>query len=171
MKGKKIRFIAVEPAACPTLTKGPYRYDWGDEAKMTPLMKMYTLGHTFMPSGIHAGGLRYHGDSQILSYLVNKGVVEARAYKQIPCFEAAVLFAKTEGLLPAPESSHAIKAGIDEAIKCRESKEEKTIVINLSGHGHFDLSAYESFLTGKMTDVEFDPKDMEKCLKELPEFK
>ncbi len=171
MKGKDIRFLAVEPAACPTLTKGPYRYDFGDEAKLMPLAKMYTLGHNFMPSGIHAGGLRYHGDSPIVSYLVNKKLVEARSYKQIPCFEAAVLFAKSEGLLPAPESSHAIRAAIDEAIICRETKKEKAIVINLSGHGHFDLSAYESYLSGKMVDVEFDQKDMDRCIKELPDIK
>lgn len=171
LKGKDIRFIAVEPTACPTLTKGPYRYDHGDEAKMTPLMKMYTLGHTFVPSGIHAGGLRYHGDSPILSLLVHEKVIEAVAYPQNPVFEAAVLFAKTEGILPAPETAHAIKGAIDEAVKCRETKKEKCIVIALSGHGHFDLAAYDAYLSGKLEDVPLDENKIKTALKELPEIK
>ena len=155
IKGKKITIIAVEPTSCPTLTKGPYRYDYGDVAKLAPIAKMYTLGHGFIPPVIHAGGLRYHGASPIISTLVNEKIVEARAYNQIPCFEAAVLFAKTEGILPAPETSHAIKAAIDEAIKCRETKTEKTIVFNFSGHGHFDLAAYDAYFTGKLQDYEY----------------
>jgi tryptophan synthase beta chain len=158
MKGDPIRLIGVEPSACPTLTKGPYRYDFGDEAKMTPLVKMYTLGHSFEPSGIHAGGLRYHGDSPILSMLVNKKLVEAAAYHQNPVFEAAMLFAKTEGIIPAPETSHAIKAAVDEAIKCRETNKEKCIVITFSGHGHFDLAAYDAYLNGKLEDFALDTK-------------
>jgi tryptophan synthase beta chain len=132
---------------------------------------MYTLGHTFIPSGIHAGGLRYHGDSPIVSYLVHKGLVEARAYNQIPVFEAAVLFTKTEGILPAPETAHAVKAGIDEAIKCREEKKERAIVINFSGHGHFDLGAYDAFNTGKLVDVPLEQESIDEALKDLPEFK
>ncbi|MFH1823954.1 MAG: TrpB-like pyridoxal phosphate-dependent enzyme [Candidatus Firestonebacteria bacterium] len=171
LKGEDIRFIAVEPTACPTLTKGPYRYDHGDEAKMTPLMKMYTLGHSFVPSGIHAGGLRYHGDAPILCLLVNKKIVEAVAYPQNPVFESAVLFAKTEGILPAPETAHAIKYAIDEAIKCKETKQEKCIVIGFSGHGYFDLAAYEAYLNGKLEDLALDENKIKEALKDLPEFK
>jgi tryptophan synthase beta chain len=170
MKGDPIRLIGVEPSACPTLTKGPYRYDFGDEAKMTPLVKMYTLGHSFEPSGIHAGGLRYHGDSPILSMLVNKKLVEAAAYHQNPVFEAAMLFAKTEGIIPAPETSHAIKAAVDEAIKCRETNKEKCIVITFSGHGHFDLAAYDAYLNGKLEDFALDTKKIDEALKECPDF-
>jgi len=171
LKGKDIRFIAVEPTACPTLTKGPYRYDHGDVARMTPLMMMYTLGHTFVPPGIHAGGLRYHGDAPILCLLVKKGIVEARAYHQNPAFEAAVLFAKTEGILPAPETAHCIRAAIDEALKCKETKEEKCIVIAFSGHGFFDLAAYEKYLAGELEDYEYPKEKIEEALKEVPVIK
>lgn len=150
-KGTKI--IAVEPAACPTLTKGEYRYDFGDTAGLTPLLKMYTLGHEFIPPPIHAGGLRYHGDAPTLCILVKNGLVEARAVKQIPTFEAGLIFARTEGIVPAPETNHAIRVVIDEAIKAREENEEKVILFGFSGHGLLDLKAYDDFLSGKLQDV------------------
>lgn len=149
---KGTRFIAVEPASCPTLTKGRFEYDYGDEAGLTPLIKMYTLGHDFVPPSIHAGGLRYHGDSAIVSYLANKKLIEAVSYEQTKVFEAAITFAKTEGIIPAPETSHAIKAAIDEAIKAREEKKEVNILFNLSGHGYFDLSAYDLYVRGELKD-------------------
>lgn len=142
----KTRFIAVEPKSCPTLTEGKFEYDFGDTAGMTPLMKMYTLGRDFMPSPIHAGGLRYHGASPIVSALLNQGLIEARAYEQEETFAAAIQFARNQGIIPAPESAHAIKAAIDEAIKCKETRESKVILFNLSGHGHFDMTSYEKFL-------------------------
>lgn len=168
-QGKNIRFIAVEPTACPTLTKGLYRYDYGDTARMAPMVKMYTLGHTFVPPGIHAGGLRYHGDAPLLCLLYDEGLVEAVAYPQNPVFEAAVLFARTEGIIPAPETAHAIKATIDEAIKCREQKEEKVIVFNFSGHGHFDLAAYDAFFSKKLEDYEYPEEKVKEALKDLPQ--
>ncbi|MDD5686945.1 MAG: TrpB-like pyridoxal phosphate-dependent enzyme [Elusimicrobia bacterium] len=168
LKGKPIRMIAVEPTSCPTLTKGPFRYDYGDVAKLTPLMKMYTLGHSFIPPAIHAGGLRYHGDSPLLSLLVNKKIIEAVAYPQNAVFESALLFAKTEGFLPAPETAHAIKCVIDEAIRCREKNEAKCIVFNFSGHGHFDLSAYDAYLNKKLQDYELPDEEIKKALKEVP---
>jgi tryptophan synthase beta chain len=149
------RLVAVEPKACPTLTAGEYRYDFGDEAKMTPQVMMYTLGHDFVPAGIHAGGLRYHGDSPIVSQLVHEGEVEAVAVHQTACFEAAVTFARAEGILPAPESSHAIRVAIDEALAAKEAGEDKVVLFNLSGHGHFDLSAYEAYLAGRLVDYDF----------------
>ncbi|MCM8824243.1 MAG: TrpB-like pyridoxal phosphate-dependent enzyme [Candidatus Omnitrophica bacterium] len=169
MKGKNIQMIAVEPTACPTLTKGPYCYDHGDVAKMTPLLKMYTLGHTFVPPGIHAGGLRYHGDAPLLCFLVNKGIIEARAYSQNPVFEAAVLFANTEGILPAPETAHCIRSAIDEAIKCKQTKEEKCIVIAFSGHGFFDLFAYEQYLNNKLEDYAYPEEKIKEALKDIPQ--
>ena len=165
---KAARFVAVEPAACPTLTRGEYRYDFGDVARLTPLAKMYTLGHNFMPAGIHAGGLRYHGESPLISQLVHEGHIEAVAYSQVPCFEAAALFARTEGLVPAPESSHAIRAGIDEALKAKEEGKEISILIGLSGHGFLDLASYESYLDGKLVDYELPEKDLRAALDELP---
>lgn len=154
LKGKKkLRIIAVEPSACPSLTKGKYKYDFGDTAEMTPLLKMYTLGHDFMPSPIHAGGLRYHGKAPIISLLCNEKIVEARSYSQSPVFKAAVDFARCEGIIPAPESSYAIKAAIDEALKCREEKTEKTILFNLSGHGLLDLNAFDKYLSGELEDI------------------
>ena len=151
--GSDIRIIAVEPTSCPTLTGGRFEYDFGDIAEMTPLLLMYTLGHDFVPPASHAGGLRYHGDSPIVSLLVKEGLVEARAYHQVEVFEAAVTFARTEGFVPAPETSHAVKAVIDEAVKCRESGEPKCIFFNFSGHGYLDLSAYDDYLAGKLNDV------------------
>jgi len=170
-QGKQIRFVGVEPTACPTLTKGLYRYDFGDTAQMAPIVKMYTLGHTFVPPGIHAGGLRYHGDAPLLCLLYDEGFVEAVAYPQNPVFEAAMLFARTEGTIPAPETAHAIRAAIDEAIKCREKKEEKVIVFNFSGHGHFDLAAYDMFLSKKLEDYEYPDEKVREALKHLPDVK
>lgn len=171
IKGRNIRIIAVEPKACPTLTKGVFAYDYGDTAKMAPIAKMYTLGHDFTPAGIHAGGLRYHGDSPLISQLHNDGLIEADAYNQTEVFDAAVMFANAEGIVPAPESAHAIKKAIDEAVLCRESGVAKVILFNLSGHGYFDMTAYESYLAGKMKDTEFDTSEMTRSLGELPPIK
>jgi tryptophan synthase beta chain len=154
LAGKGPRIVAVEPTACPTLTKGRFEYDYGDTAKLTPLVKMYTLGHDFVPPGIHAGGLRYHGASPLISHLVALGHIEARAYPQTPVFDAALQFARTEGILPAPESSHAIRAAVDEALAAREEGRPRTILFCLSGHGHFDLAAYETYLGGQLVDVQ-----------------
>jgi len=164
LKGKDIRMIAIEPAACPTLTKGVYAYDYGDSAGLTPLVMMYTLGCNFMPTAIHAGGLRYHGAAPMLSSLVKSGLIETRSYYQNPVFEAALLFARTEGMLPAPETAHAIKAAIDEAKK----NEDKCIVFNYSGHGHFDLGAYDAYLEGKLQDYEHPEEKIKEALKKLP---
>ncbi len=150
---RKYRIVGVEPSACPTLTKGELRYDFGDTAETTPLMMMHTLGHQFMPPSIHAGGLRYHGMAPMVSHAMKLGLMEAEAYHQTKVFEAATLFARTEGLVPAPESAHAIAAVINEALKCRESGRNKVLLFNLSGHGLLDLSAYESYLHGKLQDV------------------
>jgi tryptophan synthase beta chain len=162
--GKGPRIVAVEPSACPSLTRGKLAYDFGDTAKLTPLVKMYTLGHDFVPPGIHAGGLRYHGASPLLSHLLQLGYMEARAVNQLPVFEAAVQFARTEGILPAPESSHAIRAAVDEAIAAREEGKKRVILFCLSGHGHFDLGSYERFLAGKLQDYEFPGRDVEAIL-------
>lgn len=150
--GKEIDVVAVEPSACPTLTGGEFRYDFGDTAEMTPLLKMYTLGHEFVPPPIHSGGLRYHGDSPIISRLYADGLMRAVAYHQTEIFDAAVKFARTEGIAPAPESAHAIKCAMDTALECKNSGEEKTILFNLSGHGHFDMGSYDSYFSGAMTD-------------------
>jgi tryptophan synthase beta chain len=150
LAGKGPRIVAVEPSACPTLTQGRFEYDYGDTAKLTPLVKMYTLGHEFVPPGIHAGGLRYHGAAPLISHLAQMGHIEARAYSQLPVFEAAVQFARTEGILPAPESAHAIRAAVDEALLAREEGRARTILFCLSGHGHFDLAAYENYLSGNL---------------------
>ncbi|MGE5552285.1 MAG: TrpB-like pyridoxal phosphate-dependent enzyme [Bacteroidota bacterium] len=166
--GDKVRVIAVEPAACPTLTRGVFAYDYGDTARLAPVAKMYTLGHGFVPAGIHAGGLRYHGDSPLVSQLYHDGLIEAVACPQVAVFEAAVIFAKSEGILPAPESAHAIRTAIDEALRCREAGEAKTIVFNLSGHGHFDLSAYDDYLQGKLRDYDHPTELVAKALEELP---
>ena len=168
LHGEDFKIIAVEPKACPTLTKGLYEYDYGDTARLTPLLKMYTLGHTFIPPAIHAGGLRYHGDSPALSKLVKEGVIEARAYYQNEVFEAAKIFAQTEGFIVAPEAAHAVKAVIDEAIKCKERNEEKTIVFINSGHGHFDLAAYDAFNHGLLQDYEYPDELIKEALKSLP---
>jgi tryptophan synthase beta chain len=164
LAGKGPRIVAVEPSACPTLTKGAFVYDYGDTGKLTPLVKMYTLGHDFVPPGIHAGGLRYHGASPLLSHLRKLGYIDALAYTQVPVFEAALQFARTEGILPAPESAHAIRAAMDEALAAREEGRPRTVLFCLSGHGHFDLSAYESYLSGKLQDYEYPGKDIEKAL-------
>ncbi len=169
-KNPNLRIICVEPQAAPTLTKGPYAYDFGDEAGLTPAFPMYTLGHTFVPSPIHAGGLRYHGKAPILSLLYKKGIIEAQAVHQIPVFEAAVKFAHTEGIIPAPESAHAVRVTIDEAIKCRESGEKKTIIIALSGHGYFDLAAYDEYLHGKLQDYEYPAEKVKEALAHLPKL-
>lgn len=166
--GKDIRFIAVEPAACPTLTKGRYAYDFGDVAQMTPLIKMHTLGHDFIPPGIHAGGLRYHGMSPIVSLLHEQGIIDAVSYKQNAVFDAAALFARTEAIIPAPESSHAIRAAIDEALRAKDAKEEKTILFNLSGHGYLDMAAYDNYMAGRLEDFEFSESDMGAALRNLP---
>ena len=165
----RTKFLAAEPAACPTLTRGAYRYDFGDTAGLTPLMPMYTLGHDFVPPPVHAGGLRYHGDSPLLCGLVRGGVVQARAYGQNDAFAAAVQFARCEGIIPGPEPSHAIKAAIDEALAAREAGEPRVILFGLSGHGHFDLSAYDAFLGGQLEDPEFSEADMEAALERLPD--
>jgi tryptophan synthase beta chain len=169
LAGEKLRIIAVEPVSCPTLTKGVYAYDFGDMARLSPLLKMYTLGHDFVPPSIHAGGLRYHGDSPLVSHLVRDGIVEAVAYPQRAVFAAAVTFARAEGILPAPECAHAIKAALDEAIRCKESGERKVIGFCLSGHGHFDMSAYDRYLSGEMQDLDYSEEDIRQALARLPQ--
>ena len=166
-KAPNLRAVAVEPTACPTLTKGKYLFDLGDSVGLGPMVKMYTLGHTFVPSGIHAGGLRYHGDSPIVSALYDQGVIEAVAYQQTTVFDAALQFIQAEGIVPAPESAHAIRAAIDEALKCKESGEKKTILFNLSGHGHFDMTAYDSYLSGSLVDTEYSAAEVERALADL----
>ena len=167
--GARTRFVAAEPAACPTLTKGVYAYDFGDTAGLTPLMPMYTLGHDFVPPPVHAGGLRYHGDSPLVSALVRQGLVEARAYRQSETFTEALRFARTEGIIPAPEPTHALKAAVDEALDAREAGEERVVLFGLCGHGHFDLSAYEDFLAGRLDDPEFSDADLRRALDALPQ--
>ncbi len=163
-----LRIINVEPTSCPTLTKGLYAYDFGDAAGMTPLLKMHTLGHEFIPPAVHAGGLRYHGMAPIICHLHKLGLVEARAVPQVATFEAGVTFARTEGIISAPETNHAIRATIDEALKCKESGESKTILLAHSGHGHFDMAAYESYLSGKLTDYEYPEEKVKEALAHLP---
>lgn len=171
LAGKGPRLVAVEPAACPTLTQGKFAYDFGDLAQLTPLLKMYTLGHAFMPPGIHAGGLRYHGDSPLVSQLYHDGIIEARAVLQTDVFKAATLFAKTEGILPAPESAHAIATAISEATQAKEAGEERVILFNLSGHGHFDLAAYDNYLCGIIEDVQHSEEVIKAGLACLPQIK
>ncbi len=168
--GKKpdLKIVSVEPFACPTLTKGAYRYDFGDSVGLTPLLKMFTLGHSFVPDAIHAGGLRYHGDSPLLCKLTKEGYMEAVAYYQKEVFEAAVLFARTEGFVVAPESAHAVKAAIDFALMCKKDGKEKTIVFANSGHGHFDLSAYDLYHNNKIKDFKHPEKMIKKAIEELP---
>ncbi len=169
MTGKNdIKFLAVEPTSCPTLTKGPFAYDYGDTAKMAPIAKMYTLGHGFIPPSIHAGGLRYHGMAPIISALVNQKLVGAVALHQLGCFKAAVDFARTEGFIVAPETSHAVKAVIDEALRCKKTGEEKVIVFNNSGHGHFDLAAYGAYFSGKLHDYSYPTDKINEALRDLP---
>ncbi len=165
----QMRFLAAEPAACPTLTRGAYSYDFGDTAGLTPLMPMFTLGHDFVPPPMHAGGLRYHGDAPMLCGLVRADLVEARAYGQNEVFAAAVRFARSEGIIPGPEPAHAIRAVVEEAEAAKEAGEERVILFGLSGHGHFDLSAYDAFLAGRLEDPEFSEEDMRAALERLPE--
>jgi tryptophan synthase beta chain len=166
--GAEIRFVAAEPAACPTLTRGRYAYDFGDTVGMTPLMPMYTLGHDFVPPPVHAGGLRYHGDAPSLCALVKEGLVEANAIAQTAAFEAAVRFARSEGIIPGPEPAHAIRAVLDEAEEAKEAGEERVILFNLSGHGHFDMSAYEAYFAGELEDLEMPEAELESALERLP---
>jgi len=170
IEGRKpdLRIINVEPASCPTLTKGPYTYDFGDVAGLTPLLKMYTLGHDFIPPPVHAGGLRYHGMAPIICHLYNLGLVEARAEHQLATFKAGVQFARTEGIISAPETNHAIKVTIDEALKCKESGEAKVILLAHSGHGHVDMAAYEAYLSGKLEDYAYPEDKVKEALEHLP---
>ncbi len=167
--GKSVRLVAVEPTSCPTLTRGHYAYDFGDAAGTTPLTKMYTLGHDFMPPGIHAGGLRYHGDSALVSQLYHEDLIEAQAINQLETFEAGVTFARHEAILPAPESNHAIAAVIREALNCKETGEAKTLFFNLSGHGHFDMAAYDRYFAGDLEDYEYPEQDINDALGRLPQ--
>jgi tryptophan synthase beta chain len=162
------KFLATEPAACPTLTRGEFAYDFGDTGEMTPIVPMYTLGHTFVPAPVHAGGLRYHGDAPSLSMLVKHGHMEARAYTQNQVFDAGVQFARAQGIVPAPEPNHAIRAVIDEAIRAREAGESKVILFNLCGHGHFDMQAYDDFLAGRLPEIEFEEAALADGLTSLP---
>ncbi len=168
--GREVRVLAVEPISCPTLTKGEFRYDFGDSVGLTPLLKMYTLGHDFVPPGIHAGGLRYHADAPLLCQLYHDRLIEAESYGQTAVFEAAIQFAKCEGIISAPESSHAIRAAIDEALRAKEEGREKVVFFNLSGHGHFDLSAYADYLAGKLVDYEYPEEKIRESLAKLPKI-
>ncbi|MHB8620254.1 MAG: TrpB-like pyridoxal phosphate-dependent enzyme, partial [Chloroflexota bacterium] len=164
----KLRIVGVEPAACPTVTKGQYTFDFGDTAGMTPIVKMYTLGHDFVPAGIHAGGLRYHGMSAQVSGLYHAGVIEAQAYTQKPCFEAAVQFSRAEGIIPAPETSHAIRHAINEALEAKERGEKRVIAFNLSGHGHVDMAAYDAYFAGKLIDYEYPEEKVRESMAKIP---
>jgi tryptophan synthase beta chain len=168
INGRNVRLLAAEPSSCPSLTKGVYAFDYGDTVGMTPIVKMHTLGHDFMPPGIHAGGLRYHGAAPLVSSLLHDGLIEAVAYPQRSCFEAAVTFTRSEGIIPAPESSHAVKAAIDEAKKADAEGKSRVILFNLSGHGHFDLAAYDQYFAGKLEDFEYPREAVEKSMKNLP---
>ena len=167
--GSDVRVIAVEPAACPTLTRGVYAYDFGDTVHLTPLVKMHTLGNTFMPPGFHAGGLRYHGMAPLVSHIKELGFIEARAVHQNPCFAAGVQFARAEGIVPAPESTHAVRVAIDEALRCKAEGKSETILFNLSGHGHFDMAAYTDYFAGVLEDQDYDQAALAAALAELPQ--
>jgi len=167
-KHKKRRIVAIEPSACPSLTKGKYVYDFGDTVGLTPLVKMHTLGHTFVPAPMHAGGLRYHGMAPLICKLYDEGVIEARAVAQVGTFQAAIQFARAEGILPAPEAAHAVRGAIDEALQAKKEGKKKTIVFNLCGHGFLDLSAYESYLAGKLEDYEYPAELVDEALKHVP---
>ena len=169
--GRKVRIVAIEPAACPSLTRGQYAYDFGDTAHLTPLAKMHTLGSTFTPPGFHAGGLRYHGMAPMVSHLKELGLIEARAYHQISCFEAGVQFARAEGILPAPEANHAVRGAIDEALQCKREGKSRTILFNLCGHGHFDMQAYIDYFGGKLQDLDYDEAELAMALAGLPSVK
>ena len=166
--GQKTRALAVEPAACPSLTRGVYAYDFGDTAGMTPLTKMHTLGSQFTPPGFHAGGLRYHGMASLVSHCKELGLVEAVAYNQVECFEAGVLFARNEGIVPAPESNHAVKGAIEEALRCKREGKAETILFGLSGHGHFDMASYQKYFAGELTDESYNEADLALSLEGLP---
>ena len=168
LAGKDIAIIATEPTACPTLTRGEFRYDFGDTAQLTPLLKMFTLGHTFVPPPIHAGGLRYHGAAPLFCLLTAQKVIEARAYHQNTVFEAALTFARAEGMLCAPETAHGIRAAVDEALKCKETGEEKCILIGYSGHGFFDLASYEKYFGQELVDYEYPQAKIEEALSHVP---
>ena len=168
-KGLKTRFLAAEPMACPSLTKGVYAYDFGDTVGMTPLMKMHTLGHDFMPPAIHSGGLRYHGMSPLVSQLHHEGIIEAQAYYQNPVFEAAVMFARSEGIVPAPEAGHAVRAAMDEALKAKEEGRERVILFNLCGNGFLDMAAYDSYFAGKLLDYEYPAEAVTAAQERLPQ--
>jgi tryptophan synthase beta chain len=167
-RAQNLRCVAVEPTSCPTLTKGAYAYDYGDASGYTPIMKMYTLGHDFMPPGIHAGGLRYHGDSPLVSQLLHEKLLEAQAVPQVATFAAGVEFARAEGIIPAPESCHAIRAAIDEALRCKATGEAKTILFCLTGHGHFDMASYDKYLSGQLEDYEYPVEAINESLRHLP---
>jgi len=169
--GKKVRIVAVEPSACPSLTRGRYAYDFGDTAHLTPLTKMHTLGSTFTPPGFHAGGLRYHGMAPLVSHVKELGLIEAVGYQQLQCFEAGVQFARAEGIVPAPEANHAVKGAIDEAIRCREEGVSRAILFNLCGHGHFDMQAYIDYFGGKLKDLNYDEAELAMALAGLPSVK
>jgi tryptophan synthase beta chain len=166
--GPRVRIVAVEPAACPSLTRGKYAYDFGDTGKLTPLAKMHTLGSSFTPPGFHAGGLRYHGMAPLVSHLLNLGLIEAVAYHQLACFEAGIILARAEGILPAPEANHAVRAAIDEALRCRQEGVSRTILFNLCGHGHFDMQAYIDYFAGKLVDQQYDESELAMALAALP---
>ena len=166
--GKKRRIVAVEPAACPSLTRGKYAYDFGDTGHMTPLTKMHTLGSTFTPPGFHAGGLRYHGMAPMVSHLKELGLIEATAYHQVACFEAGVTFARAEGIVPAPEANHAVKGAIEEALRCKREGKSEVILFNLCGHGHFDMAAYQNYFAGKLTDQSYSEEELAMALAGLP---
>ena len=170
INGKDIRFVAAEPASCPTLTKGEFRYDFGDTAQLTPLSPMYTLGHKFVPPPIHAGGLRYHGMAPMVSHLKEIGAIEAQSFGQKECFEAGVSFARTEGIVPAPEATHAVKGAIAAAMECKKNGQSKTILFNLCGHGHFDMTAYDDYFNGKLADDFYDENSANESLSNLPEI-
>jgi tryptophan synthase beta chain len=166
--GKKVRIVAVEPAACPSLTKGKYAYDFGDTGHLTPLVKMHTLGSTFVPPGFHAGGLRYHGMAPLVSHVKELGLIEAVSYQQIGIFEAGVTFARAEGIVPAPEANHAVKGAIDEALRCKREGKSQVILFNLCGHGHFDMQAYTDYFAGKLVDQSYDEAELAMALAGLP---
>jgi tryptophan synthase beta chain len=170
LAGKDVRIVAAEPSACPTLTRGVYAYDFGDTAGMTPLLKMHTLGHTFMPAGIHAGGLRYHGAGPQVSLLLDQGLIEAVAINQLAAFESAIQFSRSEGIVPAPESAHAIRAAVNEALDARENGEPRTILFGLSGHGNFDLAAYQRYLAGDLVDYAHPQDAIDEALSHLPQI-
>ena len=166
--GGDLRIVAVEPKACPSLTRGSYAYDFGDTGHLTPLVKMHTLGSTFVPPPFHAGGLRYHGMAPLVSHVHELGMIEARGYDQLECFEAGVTFARAEGIVPAPEANHAVKGAIDEALRCKQEGKGQTILFNLCGHGHFDMQAYTDFFAGKLVNQEFAEGEMAMALAGLP---